>query len=250
MKIKSIILAIVIPVVILGGMALTNALDLADSETDRVPVKFETGEAAGEYNPEDIRGSYTFDDVSTLFEVPAEELRTAFGLPQDVNLAVFRTGDLETAYADQLAEGQEMGNSSVQLFVALYNGLPYPLTEDNYLPVAAVEMLKAHAELQPEALAYLETHTLSLTPIESAAAVEVAQAAEEEHTEVDGAVEAINGKTTFKQMVDAGVTEEKIAEILGAEMPNPILTIKDYCLENGLEFSTVKGALEAEIAAE
>ena len=242
MKIKSTILAIMIPVVILGGMALTNALDLADSETDRVPVKFETGDAAGEYNPEDIRGSYTFDDVSTLFEVPAEELRTAFGLPQDVDLTVFRTGDLESVYADQLAEDQEMGNSSVQLFVALYKGLPYPLIEDNYLPTAAVDLLKANATLAPEALAYLETHTLPLTPLESAAAVEVVQAAaEEEHTEVDGAVETINGKTTFKQMLDAGVTEEQIAEILGTEMPNPILTIKDYCLENGLEFFNSQG---------
>ena len=250
MKIKSIILAVVIPVVILGGMALTNALDLAESETDREPVKFETGEAAGEYNPEDIRGSYTFDDVSRLFEIPVEELRAAFGLPEGVNLSVFRTGDLEAVYEDQLAEDQDMGNSAVQLFVALYKDLPYPMTEENYLPQAAVDILKSHSELDAETLAYLEQHTLVLDPPEDADAVIEAQAiAEEEHTEEDGLVE-INGKTTFRQVMDAGVPEERIAEILGSDMPNPVMAIKDYCLDNSLEFSTVKTALQDEMALE
>jgi hypothetical protein len=250
MKIKSIILAVVIPVVILGGMALMSAFGLAESETSREPAKFSQGEAAGEYNPADIRGSYTFDDVSRLFEIPSEELRAAFGLPQDVNLAVFRTGDLETAYADQLAEGQEMGNAAVQLFVALYKGLPYPLEEENYLPQAAVDLLKSRAVLDEETLAYLDKYTLQLTPLENAVAVAEAQAiAEEEHTEEDGLVE-INGKTTFSQVMDAGVSEERIAEILGMEVPNPVMAIKDFCLENGLEFSTVKGALQDEMTAQ
>ncbi len=51
-------------------------------------------------------------------------------------------------------------------------------------------------------------------------------------------------------MLDAGVSEERITEILGMEMPNSALTIKDFCLENGLEFSAIKGALEAEITGE
>ena len=250
MKINSRVLAIVVLVTIFGGIALTTALGVWNTETTRVPVKFEEGEAAGEYNPEDIRGSYSFQDISTLFEIPGEELRIAFGLPADVDLAAIRTGDLESIYGDQLAADQEIGNASVQLFVALYKGLPYPLTEDNYLPAAAVELLKAHTALATDALVYLDQHTVQLTPVENAEALEAVQAeAEEEHT-TEGSTATINGKTTFKQMLDAGVTEERIAEILGMNMPNPVLTIKDFCLENGLEFSTVKAALEAEIAGE
>jgi len=250
MKIKSIFLAILIPAVILGGMAVMNTLDLTTSETTREPAKFSEGEAAGEYNPEDIRGSYTFDDVSRLFEIPAEELRVAFGLPEDVDLTFFRTGDLEAVYEDQLAEDQDMGNSAVQLFVAIYKGLPYPMTEENYLPQAAVEILKSHSELDAEILAYLELHTLVLDPPEDADAVIEAQAiAEEEHTEEDGLVE-INGKTTFRQVMDAGLPEERIIEILGMDMPNPVMPIKDFCLENGLEFSTVKTTLQDEMAPE
>jgi hypothetical protein len=153
-------------------------------------------------------------------------------------------------YGDQLEADQEIGNASVQLFVALYKDLPYPLTEDNYLSAAAVALLKDRTALAPDVLTYLEQHTVQLTPVENAEALEAVQAeAEEEHT-TEGSTATINGKTTFKQMLDAGVSEERIAEILGMEMPNPILTIKDYCLENGLEFSTVKGALEAEISTQ
>ncbi len=250
MKINSRVLAIVVLVTIFGGIALTTALGVWNTETTRVPVKFEEGEAAGEYNPEDIRGSYSFQDISTLFEIPGEELRIAFGLPVDVDLAAIRTGDLESMYGDQLAADQEIGNASVQLFVALYKDLPYPLTEDNYLSTAAVELLKDRTALAPDVLTYLEQHTVQLTPVENAEALEAALAeAEEEHT-TEGSTATINGKTTFKQMLDAGVTEDRIAEILGMDMPNPILTIKDFCLENGLEFSTIKGALEAEISTQ
>ena len=51
-----------------------------------MPAKFSTGEFAGEYNPEDIRGSYTFQDVA---DTPSRSilgvLFDAFGIPADTD---------------------------------------------------------------------------------------------------------------------------------------------------------------------
>jgi hypothetical protein len=60
----------------------------------------------------------------------------------------------------------------------------------------------------------------------------------------------INGQTTFWHVREAGVSEERIAEILGAEIPNTAMRVKDYCLQNGLPFSTIKKALQAEMDAQ
>ena len=61
----------------------------------------------------------------------------------------------------------------------------------------------------------------------------------------------INGQTTFWQVMQAGATEERIMEILGVnKMPNRAMTVKDYCLQNNLPFSTIKKALQAEMDVE
>ena len=54
----------------------------------------------------------------------------------------------------------------------------------------------------------------------------------------------IKGKTTFREVLDWGVPQETIESVLGQSMPNPLLTVKDFCLEQGLEFATVKEALQ------
>lgn len=70
-----------------------------------------------------------------------------------------------------------------------------------------------------------------------------------EEGEDHGSRSFINGQTTFWQIRQAGASEERISEILGAEMPNTAMTIKDYCMQNGLPFSTIKKALQAEMDA-
>ena len=89
MKLKSNLLGVIVLTVLFGGIALTTALNLWTTETAKVPVKFDTGEAAGEYNPEDIRGSYAFGDISELFDIPLDDLATAFGLPDDMDAGRF-----------------------------------------------------------------------------------------------------------------------------------------------------------------
>src|SRR3989339_1493284 len=65
---------------ILGGVVLLMALGSWQTESEKIPVKFSTGEFAGMANPGDIRGSYSFADVEKNFPVTADTLAAAFGL--------------------------------------------------------------------------------------------------------------------------------------------------------------------------
>ncbi len=109
MKMNSRIMIIAILAVLFGGVALTTALGLWNTENTRTPARLEKGDAAGAYNPEDIRGSYSFEDVSNLFEIPLDELRTAFGLPEDVDLSVFRTATWNPCTANSLVKTRKSG---------------------------------------------------------------------------------------------------------------------------------------------
>lgn len=156
MKMKTTTIAILVLVIIFGGVGITSALGWWSTTTSRQPVKYTKGAVTGEYNPADIRGSYTFDDVATLFGIQGDVLKQAFNLPEETDLKVFKTKNLEGLYENSPVE---IGNGSVKLFVALYLNLPYTLTDD-YLTERAVELIKGNnSSLTQEQLDYLETHT-------------------------------------------------------------------------------------------
>jgi len=54
----------------------------------------------------------------------------------------------------------------------------------------------------------------------------------------------IKGKTTFKELMDWGLSEQEIEEIIGMPMGPPTQAVRDYFMEQGLEFSTVKEDLQ------
>jgi len=103
MKIKNRHMGLIVLIVIFGGIAMTMAFNLWTTEGGNgngsgsgqgtegvlVPVTFKVGEFAGEYNPADIRGSYSFGHISELWEIPLTELGTAFGLEAIGNVADF-----------------------------------------------------------------------------------------------------------------------------------------------------------------
>ena len=251
-------LAFIILAVIFGGVLVTSAFNWWTTESSKVPVKFTSGEAAGQYNPADIRGSYTFGDIEKNFAVPVAQLAAAFALPAGTDPASFKVNQLETLYTGLEVE---IGTASVRLFTAFYAGLPYDLTngEDSYLPRQAVEILTALGTLSAERLAYLETHTIDLAapPVietvlpavaETTPAPKVSGTPDAEHTPqaVDGTV---RGKTTFQELLDWGVPRERIEAVLGGAMPAPSVVIKDYITAQGQEFTAVREALQAEVDA-
>lgn len=270
MKITSKPLALIVFVVMIGGVFFSDWMGWWQTASSKVPVTFASGEAAGEYNPADIRGSYTFSDISGLFAVPLEDLAAAFRVaPQDA--AAFKVNGLEA-----LSEGSayEIGTASVRLFVAWYRALPFELDEDIYLPEEAAAILRAKVELNPEQAAYLDAHTLaadgslmgaaatpapadpvaapSATPTPApnaeAATAEAAtiEATAVEPTEHSAPERTITGKTTFQDLLDWGVSREQIEQTCGFSLPAVTGTLlKDAVNANGGSFPAVKEALQA-----
>ena len=237
-------LAVIILVVLFGGILLSSAMGAWQTESSKEAATFSEGEFAGLPNPADIRGSYTFGDVENNFGVPAATLEKAFGVHPERGPSAFKAKDLETLYADQEFE---IGTASVRLFVALYTGLPYDLTEDVYLPKRAVEMLKSQATLTTDQTAYLDAHAVILDDRPASVPQAEAPAGEETHTEADSTERIIKGKTTFQEVLDWGVSQETIESILGGPLPNPLIKVKDYCLEKGLNFDEIKPDIQAEV---
>lgn len=157
MKIKSYVLTLVIIIILFGGIGITKTLGLWKTESTKVPATIKSGEANGKYNPADIRGSYTFKDISDSFNIPVEILGEAFAVKSS-NLNTFKAKDLETIYASLKESGTEIGTSSIKMFVAYYLELPYEVTEESYLPKAAVDILKSKVKLSEKKLRYLESH--------------------------------------------------------------------------------------------
>lgn len=151
----------VVLVVIFGSVMISSALGLWRTTSSKVPDVYDTGTTV-EYDPADIRGSYTFGEIEAAFGVPAEDLGRAFGLKDTDDAASFRCKELETLYSALAAQGTEIGTDSVRHFVALYKGLPFTLVDTTYLPAPAVEMLKEKADLSEDQLRFLDTHGINI----------------------------------------------------------------------------------------
>ena len=250
-------LAALVVALLFGGIFFSSAMGWWQTESTKEAAKITSGEFAGRANPADIRGSYTFGDVEKNFGISPAALAEAFGI-KDSNPAAFAVKGLEGMYANS---GQKVGTASVRLFVALYKGMPYDLSTDIYLPESAVEMLRAR-NLTSEQTAYLAKHTvpnLGAAPVTSVpgapqATPQATQAPSAQSTpkaEAPGASSTdrvVKGVTTFADVLSWGVSQATIEKVLGMPMPAaPGMKVKDYCTETGLNFETIRPALQAEM---
>jgi len=258
MTLSSKSLAAIIVTLMFGGIFFSNALGWWQTESSKEAAVYTEGTFAGQANPADIRGSYTFGDVEKNFGVPPALLADAFGV-QAADPAAFQVKGLEEMYAES---PQEVGTASVRLFVAFYLNLPYDLSADIYLPESAAAILRTR-DLSAEQKAYIEGRLvpgLGTEPIQPAEAVQTAgpQATEAPGVEVGTAVATehvpvvevgtIKGKTTFAELLEWGLKAETIEQVLGMSMPAaPGMTVKDFCSQNGLSFETIRPALQAEL---
>ena len=226
MKINTLTMGIIILLLIFGGISTTLAMDLWSTTSDKTPAKIKEGYAAGSYNPADIRGSYTFSEVADTFEIDLGVLLEAFNIPQDTDGNEIKTKDLENLYE---ASETEIGNESVQLFVALYKNLPIELDGTYITKNAAKLILQENSELTEEQKQYIETHSVDLTKVSQTDKIN-------SNNISDGTekVESIiNGSSTFQNVLDAGITKEQIKTIINSEMPPTNKTVKNYCIEKG-----------------
>jgi len=237
-------LAVIVLVMLFGGIFFSSAMGWWATESTKVPVTFTEGEFAGQANPADIRGSYTFGDIADSFDVTPEVLAQAFGITEE-DPAAFAIKELEAIYLDS---GFEIGTASVRLFVAYHAGLPFDTTDQEiYMPQSATDILLTMGNLIPEQIAYLEKYTVTIEAsvpvaepvVESTSVPAESSSTSEEYT--------IKGKTIFGELISWGVPKETIEQIIGASMPDPAMKIKDYATANGLDFETLKTTLQAEV---
>lgn len=243
-KVKGTILGLIILILMFGGIAATSALGLYSTENEKQPHRIEEGRSSGNYDPEDIRGSYTLKEISDLYDIEGEVLIEAFQLPEGTNLNTFKSKDIEALYADA---GTEIGNGSLKVFVALYKNLPIFLADD-YLPEPAVALImENNPSLTEEQKIYLDGHAYKTEekPVSAETTEQIAPAETVSSTSEPSTSEepAINGQITFQGVLDLGITKAQIEEIIKAPMPGTNLTVRGYCQENGLSFSEVKAAL-------
>jgi len=166
MKLKPQTTIFVSTLFVLAGIAVTMATGLWQTESDGTPrrlqtetvqnVQDQTGEQTALYDPADIRGSYTFGEISKLYGIPLSELARAFRLT-DAEASGFQIKALKDRLADA---DQEVGTASVRMFAAYYLGLSYEPTEETWLTQSAADILEGHGGLTEEQTAYLATHTL------------------------------------------------------------------------------------------
>lgn len=168
MKIKPIWLALIILIIIFGGIGLAQVTNLWNTSFSGGGGGGGGGNgqngivAVGDYKPDEIRGSFSFAQVASGFDITPEVLLTAFGLPSDLDPANIRTKDLENLYAES---GVDVGNGSMKIFVALYKGLPIELDFNNYLPRTAVEAIqKTNPNLSTDQVAFLQSNVIDFQP--------------------------------------------------------------------------------------
>jgi hypothetical protein len=247
MTLNSKTLAVLLVVIMISGIFGSSALGWWQTTSSKLPASYAEGEFAGQANPADIRGSYTFGDVANSFAITPQILAQAFGV-QSASPAAFQVKELESIYADSV---QEIGTASVRLFVALYSGLPYDLStaSTTYLPQSATDLLLAKGSLSAAQMDFLNTHTVasgSPLPQMSTAAPDAAPQVETTPTAAAAGL-VIKGKTTFGELISAGMQQALIEQLIGGPLPSSAMTLKDYATSKALDFETLKSAIQAEM---
>lgn len=156
MRIKPIYAIIIVLGIFIAGIFVTSVTGLWSTKSTKVPSKLDDVQYSQSYDPADIRGSYTFSEISSLYGIQLEDLAAAFGISEG-EAAAFKCKDLETISEES---AYEIGTGSVRLFTAYYLGLPYTPTEETYLSETAAQILKEKGGMTQEQSDYLEGHTV------------------------------------------------------------------------------------------
>jgi len=234
MRIKANYASIILPILFIGGILISSALGYWKTESSKNPAKYTAGIFEGQANPADIRGSYSFSDLEKAFNIPVETLAKAYGFSASDNPEGIKIKDFEASYG--IIGDLEIGTDSMRLFVALYNGLPYEPESDTALPQPAWNLLKKEGSSDAEILETFSSRVVSLESFDTSG--------NNTGTETDETENVIKGKTTFSELLDWGLSKDQINEVLGIEMGAGGITIRDFCSDQGIEFSTVKTPLQ------
>ncbi|MBP7480223.1 MAG: hypothetical protein KA785_07220 [Spirochaetaceae bacterium] len=221
-----------------GGIGISKISGLWLVTSTKQPALIRSGEFERMPNPSDIRGSYTWADVSSAFGIPVESVLKAFGSADKEE----KVNSLETLFAGKVPDGTEIGTDSVRLFVSLFTALPHTPEETTVLPQSAVSILQKEGKADQALIEEAAKKAVSgLFASGSATAAEASSSEAGTEEQEKGSV-SITGKTTFKNLIDSGYDLKKIEEITGS-LEDTNMVIKDYCTANGIEFSQMRTQL-------
>jgi len=158
MRVKAWAMAAISVAIFFGGIVLSSTLGYWKTTSTKIPAVIQEGVNAGQADPMDIRGSYTFQNISDNFGIPIVDLAKAFGVT--TNPVVFKCKDLEVLYGD--LTDVEIGTESVRYFVALYKGIPVQDSDAADLPASAAEVLREKATLSDIQLEQLAQKTIEI----------------------------------------------------------------------------------------
>ena len=227
MQNKAALIAAVLVLSLAAGYGISKAAGYWKTESSKVPHKIKEGEFAGEYDPGDIKGSYSFDDIEAAFGIPPEMTAAAFSLTGD-DPGAFQAKSLETAWGG-LEGGVEIGTDAIRLFTALWTGIPFDAESTTVLPLAAVEILEIYQRIDARKAAELR---LSAVVFPNAAGGE----------ELSG--QMVRGLTTFGDLKDWGVSEEMWLDKFAVPMGSRAANLKDWAEDNGLPMQEIKNAAQ------
>jgi hypothetical protein len=167
-----------------------------------------------------IKGWMTLEQIATTYNVHLADLLIQFGLLADTPSST-AIKDLESDTFDTTALRTWLQSRAQPANIQL----------SDYATTIGT---------QPAASTPVETQQTASTP-------EIAAALTPIPTEHVTPAKTITGKTTFQELLDWGVPEGAIRNIIGGELPGPGTVLKDYVTGKGLEFATVKTQLQAEV---
>jgi hypothetical protein len=176
---------------------------------------------------ESIKGWMTLGDIATAYNVPLDEILVAFQLPADTTP--------ETAVKD--LESETFSVTGLRDW--LLSRLEGTSVSDEAAP-AEIQSAPNTGTLDGSADPVEQTPIV--TPVDSPTPAQ--GISPEEHTSED---RRVTGKTTFQDLIDWGLDETTISQVVGGELPVPQTLVKDYIIAQGQEFAGVRNALQAEV---
>ena len=164
MKLNNKVLFLAILVIFFGGIGTARALNVWESKPMVVAKTIDSSfdqVVAAKADPGYMSGTNTFAEISQTYNIPLEDLKTAFALSTMSNFAELKARDLKTQYA-KLGENIVVETESVRIFAAIYTNVKYYYSDAARLPESAVKVLKEKIKLTPEQTAYLDTHMVKV----------------------------------------------------------------------------------------
>ena len=134
-----------------------------------------------------------------------------------------------------IIDGKEVGTDSVRYFVALYKGLPYTPEADTALPRPAVSILRKEAVLSEAVLAEISDRTVT---------IDISHIGEGPVEYVESTENYLKGKTTFAELYEWGVSKKEIEEVLSLPVGANGESVRDYLMNNNIQFSAVKDKIQ------